>query len=108
MYNSSALRGHRATLVREAEDIAKKAPKRGDFKTQLSQLIAVCQEAECQEEIINYIRYQIGRGVGSWREVGPLLLLGAQSAMAGIESKDLVTAWIHFGTYFKRAYFYYL
>lgn len=107
MYNSSPLRPHRAALVREAEKVARKAPRRADFKTQLSQLIAVCHEAECKEEIINYIHYQIGRGVGVWREIGKDLIDAAAAGMKDIEEKYHVSAWRLFGTYFKRAYIYY-
>lgn len=99
----------RALLVRGAEiaadDYFRDGRRREFNKTQLSQLVAVCQEALCAEEIENYLRYQAGRRVWPATLV-KAVIDQARLAMKDIGAADKVTAWRHYATYFKRAFIY--
>lgn len=105
----------RQRLVRKAEDVvqagfqnAKQADKLKEFGSQLSLLVAVCQSATCAEEIENYLRYQIGRGV--WPDAfGDAVLAGAKDCFKALEvdtANQGRTAWSYYATYIKRSLVY--
>lgn len=115
--SKDALRAHRKALVIEAEAVMKAyfggsypagARERKELgKTQLSQLIGVCAEAACEEEIANYLRYQVARDVG-WRSamVDPLIK-GARKVTSTLADDELrVQAWQRYATYLSRAFTY--
>jgi hypothetical protein len=101
----------RKELVLAAERVVEEGFARGRMtkpkKTQLSNLIGLCNEAQCAEEIANYLRYQAGRG--EWDRVF------ADAVIAGIEpilekeklaDAQRVAAWKLYATYLTRAYVY--
>lgn len=110
------VRALRPALVPAAERVmrgtfekAKEERKLALSKTQLSQLIGVCGEASCHEEVANYLRYQAGRGPS---KSGWTIEL-AKAAIAGIEPllKDkpdevAVEAWRWYATYLSRTFTY--
>src|SRR5688572_17905558 len=76
---ADGLRAHRKQLVVAAEKIMtdyfgkrldgiSKQGRPTLGKSQLSQLIGVCSEAACPEEIVNYLKYQVGRPNSSWSD----------------------------------------
>lgn len=117
--SKDALRAHRKALVKGAEGVMEAyfANKYGGFdqrgrpqvaKTQLSQLIGVCGEAACPEEIINYLRYQVGRPQASWTDalVEALRKPVAQVTDALPDDELRVQAWQRYTTYLSRAFTY--
>lgn len=117
--SKDALRAHRKALVQGAEQVmgAYFANRYGGFdqrgrpqvaKTQLSQLIGVCGEAACPEEITNYLRYQVGRPQASWTDA-LVKALGASVATVTDALPDdglRVQAWQRYATYLSRAFTY--
>lgn len=99
----------RQRLVNGAETAIKEGGISGDpITTQLSQLISVCQNAACAEEVENYIRYQIGRKKLE-RAFGDKVMEQAKKAIhAGgpLNPAAQVEAWARFATYLKREYVY--
>lgn len=114
---------HRA-LVLAAEKVVIDRFARGKLfkpgKSQFSNLIGICNEAQCAEEIANYLRYQAGRN--EWeREFALAVIQGIQpvqeelareasegSASGASEHPDdsalRVGAWKLYSTYLMRAY----
>ncbi|MEZ4436769.1 MAG: hypothetical protein R3F65_30585, partial [bacterium] len=108
-------------LVRAAEEVMRRhfvadlAPRKGKglTKSQMSQLIGVCQEASCHEEVVNYLRYQAGRQDAPWTTD----LVGAVSdaieavftahGMAPDEHARRLSAWQRFATYLARSFTWY-
>lgn len=99
----------RQRLVNGAETAIKDGGISGEsITTQLSQLISVCQNAACAEEIENYIRYQIGRKKLE-RAFGEKVMEQAKKAIPAGGSPNpaaQVEAWARFATYLKREYVY--
>jgi hypothetical protein len=95
-------------VIRSARETREGLPR--ELKTQLSQLIAVCQSAACQGEIENYLQYQIGRNCFGTRDFGDAVLREAKGEIDSLSDKSPATAveaWARFSTYLKRAYVYY-
>ncbi len=115
--SKDALRAHRKALVKGAEKVmtayfggsypAGAREKRELGKTQLSQLIGVCAEAACEEEIVNYLRYQVARDVG-WRAslVEPLVEGARKVTSTLVDDEQRVQAWQRYATYLSRAFTY--
>lgn len=101
------------TLVEAAEAVADEAAEnrssdiKVSLRTQLSQLISVCQSATCHQEIPNYLRYQAGRGI--WRRsLVDKVIQALESALEGRSLSDDAKrrAWLQYATYLKRAFVY--
>jgi hypothetical protein len=102
------LRDYRKALVVAAEKVV------GDhFKsskdwspTQLANLIAVCGEASCHEEIANYLRYQGARDrSGIEDNVARAVIAGVEPTVVELPSDELkVGAWHLYAVYLKRAH----
>ncbi len=77
-------------------------------KTQLNQLVNICGEALCVEEIENYLRYQGSRESAPWG----LELVKCALAKIGeilnpsMSDKEKVAAWRYFAVYLTRAFTY--
>lgn len=77
-------------------------------KSQLNQLVSVCGEALCVEEIENYLRYQGSRERAPW---GPELVeftlkkLGERLERS-MSDKEKVAAWRHFAVFLARSFTY--
>lgn len=103
------LHDKRRSLVRAAEEVIDSRFKRGRLnkpnKTQFSNLVGLCNEAACAEEIANYLRYQAARG--EWeREFALAVIKGIEPILANLrdEPKLHVDAWKLYATYLMRAY----
>lgn len=85
--------------------------KRWDVqKSQMNQLIGVCGEALCAEEIANYLRYQSSRERPSW---GSAVVAGVLEALKPVldavpreRDRERVTLWRYYAVYLARAYTY--
>lgn len=76
-------------------------------KTQLNHLIAVCGEAACAEEIMNYIRYQAGRKGTGWGAVADGVIQGIDQILSTIEEDRLrVEAFRLYAIFLTRAFTY--
>lgn len=108
---------HTRQIVDAAEAVMKAAfanrEMRGKLsKSQMSQLIGVCGEATCHEEVRNYLRYQAGRSDPAWtltmvEEVDQSIT----SVFAGQDIADddhaaRMTCWRRYATYLARAFTY--
>lgn len=114
-------------LVQAAEAVMARAfadrKLKGDLsKSQMSQLIGVCQEAACHEEVANYLRYQAGRRGAKWTQdlVDAVIkgIKGDKGAEALIGIEDIFRAqgvpddadaarmdrWRRYATYLARAF----
>lgn len=105
------LHHERRSLVRAAEGVIEKRFTRGRMakpnKTQFSNLIGLCNEASCAEEIANYLRYQAGRN--EWeREFALAVIEGIKPILTRLrdDPKLHVDAWKLYATYLTRAYVY--
>ena len=105
------LQNERRALVLAAEDVITKRFKRGRLtkpnKTQFSNLIGLCNEAACAEEIVNYLRYQAGRN--EWeREFALSVIEGIRPIVSRLPDVPAVhcDAWKLYATYLTRAYVY--
>jgi hypothetical protein len=101
----------RRALVLAAEKVIDDRFNRGRLakpnKTQFSNLIGLCNEAACGEEIANYIRYQAGRN--EWeREFALSVIDGIRPTLANVPDDPAVhlDAWKLYATYLTRAYVY--
>ncbi|MCA9718273.1 MAG: hypothetical protein KC468_26610, partial [Myxococcales bacterium] len=107
-------------LVVAAERVMNRAFGNGDpplnrgklSKSQMSQLIGVCQEATCHEEIVNYLRYQAGRNDPAWTLP---MSEAVYSEIEGIFKKEEVgrddhearlDRWRRYATFLTRAFTY--
>lgn len=105
------VRPMRRDLVVAAEKVMQGAFQNGKAKltkTQLSQLIGVCGEASCHEEIANYLRYQAGRsGQSSW-DLGLVrqVIGGIEPMVEKLDDTVAVEAWRRYATYLSRAFTY--
>lgn len=103
----------RKKLVVAAEDVMRRAfAQQGNGwkveKAQLSQLIGVCGEALCAEEIENYLRYQASRERASW---GFSLVDATVTAINGViekaeDDRKRIDAWRYYAVYLSRAFTY--
>lgn len=105
------LRKERRALVLAAEDVIGQRFQHGRFdkpnKTQFSNLVGLCNEASCAEEIANYLRYQAGRR--EWdREFALSVIDAIQPIVARLPDDPglHVGAWKLYATYLTRAYVY--
>ena len=105
------LRNERRALVLAAEDVIDKRFQHGRLdkpnKTQFSNLVGLCNEASCAEEIANYLRYQAGRK--EWdREFALSVIDAIKPIMARLPDDPglHVSAWKLYATYLTRAYVY--
>lgn len=105
------LRKERRALVLAAEDVIDQRFQRGRLnkpnKTQFSNLVSLCNEASCAEEITNYLRYQAGRE--AWdREFALSVIDAIKPVMARLPDDPglHVGAWKLYATYLTRAYVY--
>ena len=105
------LHEQRRGLVLAAESVIDKRFARGRLskpnKTQFSNLVGLCNEASCAEEIANYLRYQAGRN--EWeREFALAVIEGIKPILARLpdEPRLHVGAWKLYATYLTRAYVY--
>lgn len=106
----------RRSLVLAAESVMNEAFSRlaqGDNswkaeKSQLNQLIGVCGEALCAEEIENYLRYQASRERPSWglNLVNETITKFNAATSTESEIQDRIQAWRHFSVYLARAFTY--
>jgi hypothetical protein len=94
-----------------AEKVIEARFKRGRLgkpnKTQFSNLVGLCNEASCAEEIANYLRYQAGRN--EWeRDFAHSVIDGIKQVLTdlGDEPTLHVGAWKLYATYLTRAYVY--
>lgn len=101
----------RRELVQKAEEVIENRFKRGRLskpqKTQFSNLVGVCNEATCAEEIANYLRYQAGRG--EWeRDFTIDVIDKLKPILAALPDEPTihVAAWKLYATYLTRAYVY--
>lgn len=101
----------RRDLVLAAEKVVTDRFQRGRLekpqKSQFSNLIGVCGEAGCAEEIANYLRYQAGRR--EWeKDFMNAVLKGIEPILAALPDDDAarVGAWKLYATYLTRAYVY--
>lgn len=106
----------RPRLVQAAEAVFEAVFKdiRGNdkkLKSQLNHLIAVCNEASCDEEIRLYLRYQASRDQApiKFSLVDKILeelskIFGADPSITDVEKLD---AWRHYAVYLARAFTYY-
>lgn len=111
-------RALRKALVTTAEAVMKdtfKNVNRGRLddrwkveKAQLSQLIGVCGEAACAEEIENYLRYQASRERPSWGIELVDRVIGEVNKVAGTNLDDVarVGAWRLYAVYLARSFTY--
>lgn len=102
---------HRRNLVLAAEKVIDARFQRGRLgkpnKTQFSNLVGLCNEAMCAEEIANYLRYQAGRK--EWEpEFALSVIEGIKPLLSGLEDDPAlhVGAWKLYATYLTRAYVY--
>lgn len=107
-------------LVDAAERVMSRAFGKGDkpldrgklSKSQMSQLIGVCQEATCHEEIVNYLRYQAGRNDPAWtlpmsEEVYSELEGIFEKEKVGRDDHDArLDRWRRYATFLTRAFTY--
>jgi hypothetical protein len=114
------LRPHRKALVLAAERVATWMFAPGGVemtrngkptlnKAQLNHLIGVCGEAECAEEIENYLRYQAGRkGTTGWTTpVTDKVITEAAGALAKLtEDRQRTEAWRLYAIFLTRAFTY--
>ncbi|XXX77660.1 hypothetical protein WMF30_02630 [Sorangium sp. So ce134] len=103
------LQQHRKELVLAAEGVIETRFKQSRLtkpkKTQFSNLIGLCNEAQCAEEIANYLRYQAGRN--EWEaEFTRAVLAGVQPILDKLPEGARVAAWKLYATYMTRAYVY--
>ncbi|NUQ74501.1 MAG: hypothetical protein HUU21_13175 [Polyangiaceae bacterium] len=103
------LQEKRRDLVLAAEGVIQKRFARGRLlkprKTQFSNLVGLCNEAQCAEEIANYLRYQAGRG--EWeREFTVEVIDGIKPMLETLPQDTHVAAWRLYATYLTRAYVY--
>lgn len=105
------LRPHRKSLVLQAERTIREATGKTPEKSQFNQLISICGEATCAEEIDNYLRYQASRqGKAPWtKEFADATIRGIASVLQDIartphEALDLlkVAAWRLYAVYLMR------
>jgi hypothetical protein len=111
-------RALRKSLVVAAEDVMQDAfpssggaPPAQDWKvekSQLNQLIGVCGEAVCTEEIENYLRYQASRDRPSWGlKLVERTIEKANGAIgADRDDRARVDAWRLYAVYLARAFTY--
>lgn len=104
----------RKKLVVAAEDVMREYASHRDDKawkvekSQLNQLIGVCGEALCAEEIVNYLRYQASRERPSWglalvqRTIDKL----GQSLDGALGDREKIEAWRHYAVFLARAFTY--
>ncbi len=102
-------------LVQAAEEVMAKAfgdrDMRGRLsKSQMSQLIGVCQEAACHDEVANYLRYQAGRRDGSWTTamasavIDGIEALFEQQSVPDDADAARMKRWRLYATYLARAF----
>lgn len=102
-------------LVQAAEAVMTKAFADRDMrgrlsKSQMSQLIGVCQEAACHDEVANYLRYQAGRRDGSWTTAMASAVIDGMEAL--FEQQNVpddadaarMKRWRLYATYLARAF----
>jgi hypothetical protein len=107
------LRPHRKALVEGAEAVMKRLSRlagRGRAgKSQLHRLAAVCNQAECVEEIENYLRYQASRdGERFWDTASVTDVVDeARKRLTGLpDDAAKVAAWRLYAVYLMRAFTY--
>lgn len=104
----------RQKLVIAAEDVMREYALHGGRngwkveKSQLNQLVGVCGEALCAEEIANYLRYQASRDRPPWGlQLVERTLEKINSALEGMtDDRKKVEAWRQFAVYLARAHRY--
>lgn len=77
-------------------------------KSQLNQLIGVCGEALCAEEIENYLRYQASRERQSWGLALVTRTIDAIRPLIAALSDDRarIEAWRYYAVFLARAFTY--
>ena len=120
------LQSKRRDLVLAAEKVVLDRFARGRLfkpgKSQFSNLIGICNEAQCAEEIANYLRYQAGRkewdpdfALAVIKGIQPVQDALTHEAAEGAapsatehpdDSAVRVGAWKLYSTYLMRAYVY--
>lgn len=103
------LQEKRRDLVLAAESVIQKHFARGRLekpkKTQFSNLVGLCNEAHCAEEIANYLRYQVGRK--EWeRNFTFDVIEGIKPTLDALPQELHVAAWRLYATFLTRAYVY--
>jgi hypothetical protein len=103
------LQEKRRDLVLAAEGVIQKRFAHGRLlkpkKTQFSNLVGLCNEAQCAEEIANYLRYQAGRG--EWDRTFTVEVIdGIKPVLDVLHQDSHVAAWRLYATYLTRAYVY--
>src|SRR3984957_10050114 len=105
------LRPKRKALVVAAENVAASMFASGKpplKKTQLNHLVGVCGEAECAEEIENYLRYQAGRGTTGWTiTIADRVIAEIAGALADLSGdRQRTEAWRLYAIFLTRAFTY--
>lgn len=81
-------------------------------KSQMSQLIGVCQEATCHEEVVNYLRYQAGRSDPKWtlsmteRVYSAIAEVFTEEDIGEDDHPARMDRWRRYATYLARAFTY--
>lgn len=108
-------RAETRALVQAAETVMKRAfadgGMRGELsKSQMSQLIGVCQEAACHDEVANYLRYQAGRRDSKWTQamvkgtIAEIEGIFAAQGIADDADADRMDRWGRYATFLARAF----
>lgn len=114
---SERVRPFRKGLVMAAEEVMKGTRGSRAGKSQLNRLAAVCSEATCTAEIVNYLRYQASRQSGGesfWRldlvkrviEAVEEPLAKMREQLAPARDEDEVEAWRLYAVFMTRAFTY--
>lgn len=104
----------RKALVIAAESVMEEWAKlQGDRlwevqKSQLNQLVGVCGEALCAEEIENYLRYQASRDRPSWGfKLAERTIDAIRPHIAGLnDDRSRIEAWRYYAVFLARAFTY--
>src|SRR5262245_22915127 len=107
---TETLRPKRRELVRAAEQVAVhmfSGRKQQLKKSQLNHLISVCSEAECVDEIENYIRYQAARRTTGWSiELAKRVIDGPGPIIKDLDEASRREAWRLYAIFLTRAFTY--
>ncbi len=108
---STITKDTRRELVIAAVDFARDVVnkgwlKKGTGKSQFSNLISVCQQASCPEEVELYIRYQTGRKLWE-KDFHTNIVKSIKNAVKGDIYQDSgVAAWRLYSVFLSREYTY--
>jgi hypothetical protein len=100
-----AVRPLRRRLVEAAERVVaggNDMPERAQFQ----HLVSICGQATCAEEIVNYLKYQAGRGVWK-RDFTRAVIEAGQEMVSDVRQDEVrVEAWRLYALFMTRAHRY--